>query len=191
MHKIGVIHGRFQLLHNDHMKYLLAGKEHCEHLVVGITNPDPTLTRADPADPARSSREANPFTYFERYCMVRDALADEGLRDEISIVPFPINFPELYHYYLPMQATFFLTIYDNWGEKKLKMFNSMGLATEILWRRPLGQKGLSATAIRHKMLNGELWENLVPAAVARLMKNSAMQKRLKGTAAPGKEQAAP
>ncbi len=46
----GVIHGRFQILHNDHMRYLLAGKERCEHLVVGITNPDPTLVREDAAE---------------------------------------------------------------------------------------------------------------------------------------------
>ncbi|MEW6291170.1 MAG: nicotinate-nucleotide adenylyltransferase [Thermodesulfobacteriota bacterium] len=174
MHKTGVIHGRFQLLHNDHLKYLLAGKERCEHLVVGITNPDPTLTKEDAADPARSSRESNPFTYFERYCMVRDALADEGLRDEISIVPFPINFPELYHYYLPMQATFFLTIYDEWGEKKLRLFKELGLATEILWRRPRADKGLSATEIRQKMMNGEPWEDLVPPAVARLVQRFAL-----------------
>jgi hypothetical protein len=45
-----------------------------------------------------------------------ESLADVGLRDEISIVPFPINFPELYHYYLPMRATFFLTIYNEWGD---------------------------------------------------------------------------
>jgi len=191
MHKIGVIHGRFQLLHNDHLKYLLAGKERCEHLVVGITNPDPTLTRPDPADPARSRGETNPFTYFERYCMVRDALADEGLRDEISIVPFPINFPELYHYYLPMQATFFLTIYDEWGEKKLQLFNAMGLATEILWRRPLGQKGLSATAIRHKILSGEPWEDLVPPAVARLIKNAVKRQRPQAAAGPQGKQAGP
>lgn len=47
MIRTGVIHGRFQLLHNDHLKYLLAGKARCEHLVVGITNPDPCLTKAD------------------------------------------------------------------------------------------------------------------------------------------------
>ena len=174
MHKTGVIHGRFQLLHSDHLKYLLAGKERCEHLVVGITNPDPTLTRGDFADPARSSRESNPFTYFERYCMVRDALADEGLRDEISIVPFPINFPELYHYYLPMQANFFLTIYDEWGKKKLRLFKELGLATEILWHRSLAGKGLSATEIRQKMINGEPWEDLVPPAVARLVQRFAL-----------------
>ncbi|MEW6521236.1 MAG: hypothetical protein AB1461_17690 [Thermodesulfobacteriota bacterium] len=85
--------------------------------MVGITNPDPTLTRHDADDPARSSLAANPFTYFERYCKVRDAMADEGLREEISIEPFPVDFPELYHYYLPMQATFFLSIYDEWGRR--------------------------------------------------------------------------
>jgi len=178
MHKTGVIHGRFQLLHNDHFKYLLAGKERCEHLVVGITNPDPTLTKGDSDDPARSSRESNPFTYFERYCMVRDVLADEGLRDEISIVPFPINFPELYHYYLPQQATFFLAIYDEWGEKKLQLFNTMGLTTEIMWRRPRSRKGLSSTEIRWKIMHGEPWEHLVPPAVARLMEKIDLQKRL-------------
>ena len=45
--KTGVINGRLQVLHNDHLKYLLAGKKRCDHLVVGITNPDPTLTRKD------------------------------------------------------------------------------------------------------------------------------------------------
>jgi len=39
----GVVHGRFQVLHNDHVKYLLAGKARCRHLVVGITNPDSPL----------------------------------------------------------------------------------------------------------------------------------------------------
>lgn len=39
----GVIHGRFHILHNDHLKYLLAGKLARCHLIVGITNPDPTL----------------------------------------------------------------------------------------------------------------------------------------------------
>jgi hypothetical protein len=62
----GVIHGRFQVLHNDHLKYLLAGKARCRHLVVGITNPDPFLTKEDAAEPRRSEPGANPLTYFER-----------------------------------------------------------------------------------------------------------------------------
>lgn len=171
MTKTGVIHGRFQILHNDHLKYLLAGKERCEHLVVGITNPDPCLTKADAADPKRSSDKANPFTYFHRYQMVRAALTQSGGRKDFSVVPFPINFPERYHYYLPMDATFFLTIYDDWGERKLEMFQALGLITEVLWRRTLATKGLSATDIREKVAAGEPWQHLVPLGVAEIINN--------------------
>jgi nicotinamide-nucleotide adenylyltransferase len=73
------MNGRFQVLHNDHLNYLLAGKARCEHLVVGITNPDPILSREDRADPARSSLSANPLTYFERYQLIVAALDDEGI----------------------------------------------------------------------------------------------------------------
>ena len=41
MIEIGVVHGRFQLFHLDHLKYVLGAKARCRHLVVGITNPDP------------------------------------------------------------------------------------------------------------------------------------------------------
>ncbi len=171
MIKTGVIHGRFQLLHNDHMKYLLAGKERCEHLVIGITNPDPSLTKDDSADPVRSSSAANPFTYYQRYCMIQETFREIGLLNEISIVPFPVNFPELYSNYVPMDATFFLTIYDEWGEKKRRMFEALGLTIEILWRKPLAEKGLSAGEIRHKIAVGEPWKHLVPPAVQRLLRD--------------------
>jgi len=100
-YETGVIHGRFQILHLDHMKYLLAGKALCRHLIVGITNPDPVLTKADPADPARSSAAANPLTYYERTVLLRSALVESGIPlSDFTIVPFPVNRPELYQYYL-------------------------------------------------------------------------------------------
>ena len=167
----GVIHGRFQVLHNDHLTYLLAGKERCSHLVVGITNPDPTLAKDDPADPHRSLPGSNPMTYYERYVMVKAALSEAGLRfDQFSVVPFPINLPELYHHYVPLEATFFLTIYDSWGERKQAHFQSLGLRTHVLWRRSNDKKGLSGAFIRDKMLAGEAWEHLVPPSTARLVK---------------------
>jgi len=171
MIETGVIHGRFQILHNDHMKYLLAGKERCRHLVVGITNPDPTLTKDDPADMARSSPEANPLNYFERCTMIRAALQERGVNlSDFSIVPFPVNFPELYRFYLPMDATFFLTIYDAWGERKLEQFQNLGLKVEVLWRKPIEEKGLRAAEIRRLMVQGEAWEHQVPISTRELMK---------------------
>ena len=180
MHPVGVTHGRFQVLHHDHLKYLLAGKIHCRHLVVGITNPDPSHTRDDPADPQRSSPVANPLTYLERHQLVHSAFLEAGLNlQDFTIVPFPINFPELYRYYLPLDAVFFLTIYDAWGRSKLNRFQEMGLKTEVLWERALTDKGQRATDIRSFMIGGQPWEHLVPAANVALLKSWGIPERLR------------
>ncbi|MCF8106923.1 MAG: nicotinate-nucleotide adenylyltransferase [Desulfohalobiaceae bacterium] len=176
---LGVIHGRFQVLHNDHLTYLLAGKSLCRHLVVGVTNPDPRLTGDDPSDPQRSSPEANPLTYYERQFMLREALQESGVDSkDFSIVPLPINFPELYKYYVPLDAVFFLTIYDEWGKKKLEYFQDLGLQTHILWEVPPEQKGLSGQEVRRLLrVNGD-WESCVPGSVAGLIKAWRIRDRL-------------
>ncbi len=180
MVEIGVIHGRFQILHHDHLRYLLAGKERCQHLIVGITNPDPGQTRLDKVDPHRSSPEANPLTYYERYLLVRAALLEAGVPfADFSIVPLPINFPNLIHNYVPMDATFFLTIYDEWGKKKLNLLQELGVKTEILWERPLAQKGLKGSEVRQRILKGESWQYFVPDSVATILTQLDIQKRLK------------
>lgn len=175
----GVAHGRFQIFHNDHLKYLQAAKARCRHLVVGITNPDPMLTRYDPADPDRSSPARNPLSYYERYRVLRRALHLQGWGwEDFSLVPLPINFPELYQYYVPLRATFFLTIYDDWGERKLEMFQSVGLTVEVLWRRPLADKGLTSTAIRRLIVAQQSWEHLVPPGVAEMLHYFRIPQRL-------------
>ncbi len=180
MNETGVIHGRFQVLHNDHLKYILAGRERCRHLIVAITNPDPRLTRDDAADLERSAAVANPLSYFERYTTVRHALLEAGVEyRDFSVVPLPINIPELYRYYVPLDAVFYLTIYDDWGRRKLAMFQELGLKTEVMWEKPLEEKGITSNEIRGKMIRGEAWEHLVPSAVARLMKQWNVPERLR------------
>ncbi|MFX1324742.1 MAG: adenylyltransferase/cytidyltransferase family protein [Promethearchaeota archaeon] len=179
-YEIGVIHGRFQVLHNDHIKYLMAGKNMCNYLVVGITNPDPSLTRDSDANPHRSKPFANPLTYYERFLMIQAALLEQGLQlTEFSIVPFPINVPELIRYYVPLDAVFFLTIYDEWGRQKKHYFESLGLKINVLWEVPLEKKGLSSSDIRKSMVRGEKWEHLVPPSVSQLMKKWNIAQRLK------------
>lgn len=180
MEPIGVIHGRFQVLHNDHLAYLLAGKERCEHLVVGITNPDPFLTRDDAADRQRARPTANPLTYFERYVMTREALLGATIPSEaFSVVPFPINIPKLYRYYVPTDAVFFMTIYDEWGRKKFEMLSKQGLRVEVMWERPRETKGITGAQVRHALIAGEPWEHLVPQSTARLVKKWDLQNRLR------------
>ena len=178
--EIGVIHGRFQVLHNDHLKYLLAGNRLCRHLVVGITNPDPCLTKEDKTDPGRSDLLANPLTYFERYLMVRSALKEQGISlERFSVVPLPINFPELYKYYVPMDAVFFLTIYDDWGRRKRNLFESLGLKTHVLWEVAPEKKGISGSELRLRISDGRPWEHLVPPSVADLVKTWGVPARLR------------
>jgi nicotinamide-nucleotide adenylyltransferase len=166
-YKTGIIHGRFQVFHNDHLTYLQAGAAHCERLIVGITNPDPSLTQEDAADPNRSAPAANPLTYRERKDMIQRVFAQQRFDpDRSTIVPFPVNFPELYGDYVPLDAVFFLTIYDPWGERKRELFESMDLKIDVLWRRPLSKKGITSTAVRERIARGQPWHHLVPAAVA-------------------------
>ena len=176
----GVIHGRFQILHNDHLVYLMAGKERCRHLVVGVTNPDPSLTAEDPADPGRSLPSANPLTYLERHIMIREVLMEAGVAlNEFTIVPFPINYPHLYVHYVPLDAVFFLTIYDGWGRRKRARFQEMGLSIEVLWERDRDEKGIEAGFVRDLMARGAPWEHMVPPATARLMKAWHIPERLR------------
>jgi len=168
---LGTIHGRFQILHNDHIKFLKAGKKLSKHLIVGITNPDPSLTKDHDSNPHRSTPIANPLTYYERYIMIKEALLEEGLKfSQFSIVPFPINVPELLKYYVPMDAVFFLSIYDGWGRQKKEYLESLGLKVHVLWEVPLEEKGLSGSDIRNSMLKGEPWEHFLPTVVVKLVK---------------------
>ncbi|MCJ7646973.1 MAG: adenylyltransferase/cytidyltransferase family protein [Candidatus Lokiarchaeota archaeon] len=177
---IGVIHGRFQILHNDHMKYLMAGKNLCNHLIVGITNPDPTLTKDSNANPHRSKTSSNPLTFYERHVMIREALLEVGLQlSEFSIVPFPINFPELLKYYVPLDAMFFLSIYDDWGKQKKTFLESLGLNIHVLWKLPLEKKGISGRDLRDLMVKGGEWQHLVPKSVINFIEKNDIIDRLK------------
>ncbi|TVQ99792.1 MAG: nicotinate-nucleotide adenylyltransferase [Desulfovibrionales bacterium] len=180
IYDIGVIHGRFQVPHNDHLRYLMAGKALCRHLVVGITNPDPSLTTEVAADRLRSSALANPLTFYERLVILRDILLEAGVSHaEMTIVPLPITHLKLYRHYVPLDGVFLLSICDDWGRHKHDQFQSLGLRTHILWEVPPDQKGISATDIRQAMLQGRPWEHLTPAATVRHCRTWNIAERLR------------
>lgn len=179
LYDTGVIHGRFQILHNDHMKYILSGLELCRHIVIGITNPDPVLTGYEKTDPERSSRSSNPLTYYERYFMIRSALVEAGVAEPMfSIVPFPVSRIELIDNYVPLDGVFFLSIYDDWGREKLERFKNLGLKTHVLREVTPDEKGISATEIRNLIIKNLHWEHLVPESVAEIIKKSDLRHRL-------------
>jgi nicotinamide mononucleotide adenylyltransferase len=175
--RVGVIHGRFQPLHAGHLEYLLAGMARCDLLVVGITNPDPGTTVYEASDPARGEAAANPCTFYERLVMVESALSESGIaRERFRIVPFPHGQPELLAHYAPRDAVYFLTIYDAWGETKLRRLQQLGLRTDVLWRRET--KVTSGTELRERIAQRRPWEHLVPPSVAAVIRRFGIDARL-------------
>ena len=164
MVELGFIHGRFQLFHNDHLRYALLAKQQCKKLIVGITSPENASLIREEVDPHRSEAASNPFTYYERFNMVKLALLGAGLkREDFEIVLYPIERPEILYNYVPLGATSFFTIYDDWGYEKLNRLKNLGYGTVVLF--DTREKAMCSTEIRQKMVNGDNWKQMVPEAV--------------------------
>jgi cytidyltransferase-like protein len=157
----GYVHGRFQPFHNGHLEYVLHAKARCRQLIVGITNADPTWVRAEASSPHRHEQEANPFTYFERVLMIRDALLARGLhQQEFLVVPFPIHNLELYRHYAPADAVHFIRVYSDWEQEKVRRLQNQGFVVEVL--DPGKEKEVSGVEVRRLMRSDLSWEHLVP-----------------------------
>ena len=179
MVKTGVVHGRFQVLHLKHMEYILAAKMRCEKLYIGISNPDTMHTKDSPNDIRRSEKSSNPLTYFERFQMIRGAMAEFGVpASEYDIIPFPINTQAYILNYAPKDAVYYITISDAWGEEKYKIFQELGVTVEVLWRKDVSKKGLPSSEIRRHIALEEEWASLVPKSVYRYLTENGLDQRI-------------
>lgn len=163
--RFAVVHGRFQPFHLEHLAYCRLALEHGEALVVGVTNFDPTLTAVEPTNLGRHEAAANPFCYWERSLMIRDALLEAGVpASRFAIVAMPVGHPERLHHYVPCNpkhAVHVLRIYSAWEEEKARRFASVGIRVAAIRGQP---KRLNASEVRRRMAANEDWESCVPPA---------------------------
>jgi len=179
-YKIGVAFGRFQPFHNGHLEYILTAYEKSEYLLVGISNPDPSTIKFHPDSAHRSSSFSNPFTFFERFLMVRDTLLNLGIdRNTFDIVPLAINCPELIEYYVPKDATILLSIYEKWGHSKKMIFEELGFWVENIFNKTEKDKLVIGRDLRQKIIHDNKWNHLVPKPVYELMASQNLANRLK------------
>ncbi|MEW6298927.1 MAG: adenylyltransferase/cytidyltransferase family protein [Thermodesulfobacteriota bacterium] len=176
--RYGMIHGRFQPFHRGHLRYALAALARCEHLIVGITNPDPSLIVREETDRTRHHPSANVFSFFERLCMIRAALCEAGVgMARVSIVPFPIHHPERWRFYCPAEAVHFVRLFSPWGGEKVRRLRGHGWVVEVLDEG--AAKEVSGGEVRARLREGHGWEELVPRAVAEVLREIRAPERLR------------
>lgn len=177
----GMVHGRFQPFHNGHLEYVLHALQQCDHLIIGITNPDPSLIVQEATDRDRHLPTANPFTFFERHRMIRVALAEARCEmNQASLVPFPIHHPERWQFYCPLGTTQFVRLFSAWGREKVERFQALGWPVVVLDGG--GTKHVSGAEVRRRLLVGQGWEELVPSPVAQVLREIRAMERMRKVA---------
>ena len=178
-YRYGMIHGRFQPFHNGHWQYARAALARCDFLIIGITNPDPSLIVLESTDSERHLPEANPFTFFERQQMIQATLVDANVPlSSVAIVPFPIHHPERWRYYCPTETVQFIRVFSTWGHEKLRRFRDHGWQVDVLDEGTA--KEVNGREVRRRMREGWGWEELMPLGVARVLREIGAVERLRG-----------
>ena len=176
---IGCVNGRFQPPHKGHREYILAAKELCDFLWVGITQYDLLKRKECAVAPHRARASANPLMYYERVHLLSTMLVAEGIpRGSFGFIPFPIDEPDHLSQFVPTSVTCFTTIYEPWNREKIKVLKDLGYEVRVLWERTVEQKLFSGGKIRESIRKGDAqWEKSVPDAILSDIKKAHIELR--------------
>ncbi len=160
MHDTIAVTGRFQPFHVDHLDLVVHGLSLARHVVVGITNPDQRSLVPLPQNNHRHLASANPFTYFERVQIIHESLkATDVTPEQYTVVPFPLDEPEVWHGYIPATVAQLVRIFSSWEEEKVRRLRAGGYEVSVIHGNP-GTK-VSGADVRQAMMSGESWQHLV------------------------------
>lgn len=166
---VGFYIGRFQPVHKGHVyavKYIL---ERVNELIIGIGS-------------AQFSHEPeNPFTAGERFTMLRLALDEAGIDRKLYVV-VPIPDTQVHSIWVAQVLAYtpkFDVVFTN-DPLSRQLFAEANFKVEGIkfYRRAQ----YSATYVRRQILNGENWEDLVPRAVARYIREIGGVERIRNLA---------
>ncbi len=156
--------GRFQPFHNGHLKIIEEASKKYSEIIIGIGSSQ------------YSNTIENPFTNDERKLMISNSLKDIGIRNyKIVFIPDIHNPPKWVDHVLSIISDFDVVLSNNDFTKKL--FSDRGF---IVKQTPVYEKErYSGKVIRSKIKNNELWEDLVPQEVFKIIKNSNGEERIR------------
>jgi nicotinamide-nucleotide adenylyltransferase len=154
----GLFIGRFQPFHKGHLATVKFALEKVEHLVIVVGSAQ------------KSHEPRNPFTAGERIRMIKESLDIDSETDvrRILIIPIPdTDVHSLWTHQVDMLVPKYDVVFAN-DLFTLMLFREQGVkAIEApLYRR----NEMKATEIRRRMAADEIWEDLVPMSVSKVIK---------------------
>ena len=166
--EFGVILARFQPYHNEHWHYTELVLSKHNTVIIGITNSDPGAINTETLSSHRHLEASNPFTYFERMAMIKDALIEQNVDlRRVLFTPFHISDTSKLKYYLPEPSKLIIynRIFGDWEQEKHDRLSAAGYNVAVL--EPGVKKGMEATTIRDLAEKGDPeWKSMVPVAIA-------------------------
>lgn len=158
-----LILGRFQPLHNGHLKLIKSAAIENDNIVIAVGSAQYANLRD------------NPFSFAERKEMIKKVLIIECITNYRIVAVDDIYCEGQYVEHLEKQTGKFDVIYTGENVNTKKLFQEKdytALSTERFF-------GVSATEVRNMMINGQDWEELVPENVAEYIKSINGIKRIK------------
>jgi nicotinamide-nucleotide adenylyltransferase len=152
--KRGFYIGRFQPYHNGHQSVLEHIATKVDEIIIGVGSAQ------------LSHNTENPFTAGERVMMITRSL--ESLGCPFYVIPIEdIQRNSLWVGHVRSMAPPFDICYSS-NPLVVRLFKEAGVKVQspAMYERDT----LSGTAIRHRMLTGESWKNLVPPAVVQVIR---------------------
>ena len=154
----GLFIGRFQPFHKGHLATVKFALERVEQLVIVVGSAQ------------KSHEPRNPFTAGERIRMIKESLDSDGETDVRRILIIPVPDTDV-HAFWTHQVDMLVPKYDVVFANDLftlMLFQEKGIkALEApLYRRD----EMKATEIRKRMIAEEIWEDLVPIPVSKVIK---------------------
>jgi nicotinamide-nucleotide adenylyltransferase len=162
--------GRFQPLHDGHVKVIQEVLEDREGLIIVIGSAQ------------KSHTLENPFTGGERFEMLENTARELGLSDVVIVPVVDLNRYALYVEYLKSLMPAFDGVVTH-NPLTRRLFTEKGV--EVM-ETGLYERGVySGTEIRRRIIANESWQDLVPGAVVKVLERIDGPERLRTIASAG------
>lgn len=168
----GLFIGRFQPFHKGHLATVRFALDKVDQLVIVVGSAQ------------KSHEPKNPFAAGERIRMIKETLDSEKIHaNRILIIPVPdVDVHSLWTQQVDMLVPKYDVVFAN-DPFTLMLFRERGIKTV---EAPLiDRKEMQATEIRSRMSAGGRWESLVPAPVAKIIREIGGVERVKAIAERG------